>query len=531
VRTRVIPYLLLALAVASIGLAVWHASELQRETATENLAESRAAELMLTAMIDQETGLRGFALTSDEVFLQPLLAGRKAYGQAYRQVLAVTGDEADEVRDLSAQNRIAVRWQRQTDRIVAAIRRRGRGQVRVSRLLARKREMDAFRRANERLQSDFTLHRDDELRSAAGHAIATIGGLAALFGGAAWCLLAANRRAELRRLAAARRYRETQQEFAQAMLVAADEREARELLKSHLERSIEGSAVAVLDRDASEDRLEVTAEPDEASPLSGRAGVLKPTDCLAIRLGRAHEQADGSKPLLSCQICEGEAAITTCVPSLVGGQVVGSLLVRHPQPLTDVERERLSDSVAQAAPTLANLRTLALAEVRAATDALTGLPNARTLHESLRRMLAYAGRRLEPLTLVLLDLDHFKRVNDTFGHEAGDAVLAGVGDVLASKLRGSDFAARYGGEEFVVLLPATDRAGGVAVANNLRELLTELRVPGLDAPVTGSFGVASYPEDALDASALLRVADQALYAAKAAGRNCVRDAAADAAAA
>jgi diguanylate cyclase (GGDEF)-like protein len=211
--------------------------------------------------------------------------------------------------------------------------------------------------------------------------------------------------------------------------------------------------------------------------------------------------------------------------------VVGSLLVRHPQPLTDVERERLSDSVAQAAPTLANLRTLALAEVRAATDALTGLPNARTLHESLRRMLAYAGRRLEPLTLVLLDLDHFKRVNDTFGHEAGDAVLAGVGDVLASKLRGSDFAARYGGEEFVVLLPATDRAGGVAVANNLRELLTELRVPGLDAPVTGSFGVASYPEDALDASALLRVADQALYAAKAAGRNCVRDAAADAAAA
>jgi diguanylate cyclase (GGDEF)-like protein len=209
----------------------------------------------------------------------------------------------------------------------------------------------------------------------------------------------------------------------------------------------------------------------------------------------------------------------------VGGQVVGSLLVRHPQPLEDMERERLSDSVAQAAPTLANLRTLALAEVRAATDALTGLPNARTLHDTLRRMLAHAGRRLEPLALVLLDLDHFKRVNDTFGHEGGDAVLAAVGDVLRSKLRGSDFAARYGGEEFVVLLPATDRAGGVAVANNLRELLTELRVPGVDVPITGSFGVAAYPEDALDASALLRVADQALYAAKDAGRNCVQAAA------
>jgi diguanylate cyclase (GGDEF)-like protein len=486
---------------------------------------------MLTAMIDQETGLRGFALTSDEVFLQPLFGGRKAYRQAYSAVRAVTGDEPDEVRDLAAQNRIAVRWQRGTDRVVAGIRQRGRAQVRVARLLARKREMDRFRRANERLQEDLTLHRDDELRSAALHAILTIGGLAALFGGAAWVLLAVNRRAERHRLAAGRRYRETQQEFAQAMLVAADEQEARELLKRHLERSIAGSAVAVLDRDESEDRLEVTAEPDEGSPLAGRAGVLKPTDCLAIRLGRTHEQAEGCEPLLSCQVCQRDDSITTCVPSLVGGQVVGSLLVRHPEPLTDFERERLSDSVAQAAPTLANLRTLALAEVRAATDALTGLPNARTLHESLRRMLAYASRRLEPLTLVLLDLDHFKRVNDTFGHESGDAVLAGVGDVLRSKLRGSDFAARYGGEEFVVLLPATDCAGGVAVANNLRELLTELRIPGLDGPVTASFGVAAYPEDALDASALLRVADQALYAAKAAGRNCVRAAAADAAAA
>jgi GGDEF domain-containing protein len=117
------------------------------------------------------------------------------------------------------------------------------------------------------------------------------------------------------------------------------------------------------------------------------------------------------------------------------------------------------DSVVQAAPILATQRNLALAQLRAASDALTGLPNRRAADETLNRMVAHAGRAVSPLAGVLLDLDHFKQVNDLHGHELGDKALAAVGQILISTLRTSDFAARYGGEEFLVLLPDTPCGG------------------------------------------------------------------------
>ena len=94
---------------------------------------------------------------------------------------------------------------------------------------------------------------------------------------------------------------------------------------------------------------------------------------------------------------------------------------------------------------LANLRNLAIAEARAATDALTGLPNQRACQDTLKRMLAHASRTMSPLSAVLLDLDHFKLINDRHGHNSGDDVLAAVGEVLAGCVRTSDFAGRYGG--------------------------------------------------------------------------------------
>jgi diguanylate cyclase (GGDEF)-like protein len=104
-------------------------------------------------------------------------------------------------------------------------------------------------------------------------------------------------------------------------------------------------------------------------------------------------------------------------------------------------------------------------------------------------------------------------------------VLAAVGDVAAHAIRGSDFVGRLGGEEFAILLPATDREGALRVAENLREAIGVLQVGGVDQPITASFGVAVLPEDAPEAQALLRVADRALYQAKANGRNRVEMAA------
>jgi diguanylate cyclase (GGDEF)-like protein len=169
---------------------------------------------------------------------------------------------------------------------------------------------------------------------------------------------------------------------------------------------------------------------------------------------------------------------------------------------------------------MANQRNLELAERRAASDALTGLPNRRAADETLKRMAAHAGRTLMPLSVVIADLDHFKQVNDLHGHDLGDKALAAVGQILAEGLRASDFAARYGGEEFLLLLPDTDRAGAGQVAEKLRRAIEMAEIGDL-GPMTASFGIATLPDDAVEPEQLVRNADRALYAAKALGRNRV----------
>ena len=170
---------------------------------------------------------------------------------------------------------------------------------------------------------------------------------------------------------------------------------------------------------------------------------------------------------------------------------------------------------------LANLRNLAIAELRASTDALTALPNKRSVNDTLMRMLAQASRTLTPLSLLMLDLDHFKDINDRFGHPVGDQALAGVGAALRSALRASDFAGRNGGEEFAVMLPDTDLAGAVDVAEKIRAAIADITLPGLDVTLSASVGVATYPDHALGADRLIRLADAALYVAKRSGRNRV----------
>ena len=201
--------------------------------------------------------------------------------------------------------------------------------------------------------------------------------------------------------------------------------------------------------------------------------------------------------------------------------MIGSVLLAHEDPLSDEHRLRVKDSVTQAAPVLANLRHLAIAQLRAATDSLTGLPNARAVQDTLRLLVAQSSRMLWPLGAVLLDLDHFKDINDTFGHGIGDEVLAAVGVALQSTVRESDFVGRYGGEEFIMLLPDAGRETTLQVAERVRTAIADIDVLGGDSAVTASFGVAIFPEDAPDAARLLRNADRALYRAKANGRNRV----------
>ena len=329
------------------------------------------------------------------------------------------------------------------------------------------------------------------------------------------------RATEEQRAAAERLHYQTQREFTEIMQVTRDEGEAYHLLKRHLERSLEGSDVVVLNRNNSHDRLEPMTELPEGSELGDGLAAAEPDSCLAVRLGKTHARSSDHEPLLVCELCGELSSSSTCVPSLVGGEVIGSVLVRHAAPLDMASRRTIEESITQAAPVLANLRNLALSETRALTDGLTGLPNRRAIEDTLKRMAAYADRTGAPLAAVLLDLDLFKQINDIYGHEKGDEVLAAVGVVLATSARASDFGGRFGGEEFIALLPDTDRDGAVEIAERNRVAVSQLEVVGVSRPISASFGVAAIPEDATEPTLLLRGADRALYLAKSRGRNRV----------
>lgn len=169
-------------------------------------------------------------------------------------------------------------------------------------------------------------------------------------------------------------------------------------------------------------------------------------------------------------------------------------------------------------------RRLARAERLAATDALTGLPNRRQADEMLERLVAAARRGGRPLAVVLVDLDHFKAINDRFGHAAGDVALRETGAAIRELLRTSDHVARFGGEEFLVLLPDTSGTDAVAVADKLRRRIAGLDVDEIDGRVSASLGVAALPEDGDNPEELIRAADAALYRAKENGRDRVESA-------
>jgi diguanylate cyclase (GGDEF)-like protein len=199
-------------------------------------------------------------------------------------------------------------------------------------------------------------------------------------------------------------------------------------------------------------------------------------------------------------------------------------IARSRAAFTAEEHDLLAYLSGQGAASIENVMLHERAEHQAATDALTGLANRRQFEERLLAEVDRTRRFPAPLGLMMLDIDHFKQVNDRFGHQAGDDVLRAVAGAVSDCARDVDVAARYGGEEMAVLLPGADVAGALAAAERVRKAVEALDTGILDAEgepvrVTVSLGVASLGEGPTDGDDLVAQADAALYRAKHAGRN------------
>ncbi len=258
-------------------------------------------------------------------------------------------------------------------------------------------QVDTFLRANREYQGLLDDMRAEELKAAALVPVKLILLTSVLLGLASLAVQLRRRRISQMRLATKRRadadehsYAQDQARFGEAMQVAENQVEGHVVLARHLERGIPDATITVLIRNNSADRLEPALAIAEDSPLVEPLEHAKPRSCLAVRLSRSVDQGRHSPEIVTCDVCGAQPGESTCQPLLVGGEVIGSVLTTAERAPSEVERRRIRDSVTQAAPVLANLRNLALAELRAATDALTGLPNRRAIDDHLKRLIGPA---------------------------------------------------------------------------------------------------------------------------------------------
>lgn len=258
-----------------------------------------------------------------------------------------------------------------------------------------------------------------------------------------------------------------------------------------------------------------------------KEGMFAPDDCWALRRGRLHAVAAPTYGPL-CRHLNRPAVPEAhfCIPMMAQGKILGVLCLQGSEnaPARRLEsNQRLAVTVAeQVALALSNLKLQDTLRSQATRDPLTGLFNRRYMEESLTREVQRAARNRRPVGIIMLDLDHFKQFNDTFGHAAGDSLLRELGAFLKTHIREEDIASRYGGEEFTLILPEAPLDVTRDRAEHLREEFNRFQTGHLHQPltlVTVSLGVAAFPDCGATGDAVLRSADAALYRAKQSGRD------------
>jgi diguanylate cyclase (GGDEF)-like protein/PAS domain S-box-containing protein len=309
-------------------------------------------------------------------------------------------------------------------------------------------------------------------------------------------------------------------------------REAYEITASTLRTTLSYLAGAVCITGPSHNLVEVTASWGD-SPVTEKT--FRPEDCWALRRNRVHQVKDPSSPLRCGHVRGNPPGGYFCVPLTAQSETFGVLYMEcSPETAADpAPRERRADHVdieVRQATALGERLSLAFGNLRlrealrtqSIRDPLTNLFNRRYMEESLEREMARSARGGEPVALLLLDIDHFKNFNDTFGHQGGDTLLRTLGEFLSQRTRGQDVACRYGGEEFAIILSGASKESAQQRAQLLREDLKHMMVEHagqIVSKITFSIGVAVAPEHGSSASELLRAADASLYRAKEQGRD------------
>jgi diguanylate cyclase (GGDEF)-like protein len=262
---------------------------------------------------------------------------------------------------------------------------------------------------------------------------------------------------------------------------------------------------------------------------------MHPEDCWGLRRGRTFTHGQDDIDFRCAHVAPAASPDYCCIPILAHGETIGLLHLElsaglaprlaEPWEKTTAGERKLGIACAeQISMAIANVKLRDQLRDQSIRDALTGLYNRRYLLESCRREFSRAARTGQSISILSIDVDHFKKYNDNHGHDAGDTVLRAVGECLEKNFRNEDIACRFGGEEFVVVLPGATSADAAQRAEKLRGSIESLVVRYLDRllpRITISTGVATFPDCGNNPQAVIKAADEALYRAKENGRNRV----------
>ncbi len=314
-------------------------------------------------------------------------------------------------------------------------------------------------------------------------------------------------------------------EMSELLQTCVNEEEAQKIISQFARNLFPNHAGALCLIKSSRNLVDTTVIWGDAATAEG---VFAPEQCWGLRRGRLHYVGQAQTRPTCNHLRKEFSGAYLCVPMMAHGEALGILHLSSKEAGDDAVEAQLRALAATVAErvglALANLKLREALRVQSIRDPLTGLFNRRYMEESLERELRRAERNQKSVGAIMIDLDHFKRFNDGFGHGAGDLLLREFGNLLRIRTRKEDIACRYGGEEFLLILPDATLEDIYRRAEELREAVKHLDLSSSGqsfGAVTASMGVAMFPEHAKSIESLLRAADTALYQAKAAGRDRV----------